>query len=60
MIRAGAVAKQVIVELESLGVDIKTGATGDVADAAKAAFSGRTLDSYYTAGKHAVLCELTL
>lgn len=51
MIRAGAVAKQVIVELESMGVDIKTGATGDVADAAKAAFVNRTLDDYYTEGK---------
>ena len=53
MIRAGAVAKQVIVELESMGVDIKTGTTGDLADAAKAAFAGRTLDDYYTEG----MCE---
>lgn len=53
MIRAGAVAKQVIVELESMGVDIKTGATGDIADAAKAAFAGRTLDDYYTEGRFA-------
>jgi hypothetical protein len=56
MIRAGAIAKQVIVELESMGVDIKTGATGDIADAAKAAFAGRTLDSYYTEGEHPLLC----
>ena len=51
MIRAGAVAKQVIVELESMGVDIKSGATGDLADAAKAAFVNRTLNDYYTEGK---------
>ena len=53
MIRAGAIAKQVIVELEGLGVDIKTGATGAVATAAKAAFTNRTLDSYYKSGEHA-------
>jgi hypothetical protein len=52
MIRAGAVAKQVIVELESMGVDIKSGATGDLADAAKAAFANRTLNDYYTEGKY--------
>ena len=50
MARAGAVAKQVIVELESMGIDIKNGTTGDLADAAKAAFAGRTLDDYYTEG----------
>ncbi len=55
MIRAGAVAKQVIVELESMGVDIKNGTTGDLAVAAKAAFAGRTLDDYYTEGKFAHL-----
>jgi len=51
MIRAGAVAKQVIAELEELGVDIKEGATGDIAAAAKEAFAGRTLDDYYTEGE---------
>lgn len=54
MIRAGAIAKQVINELKTLGVDIKTGATGETATKAKAAFVGRTVDSYYTAGKHVV------
>ena len=53
MARAGAVAKQVIVELESMGIDIKNGTSGDLADAAKAAFAGRTLDDYYTEG----MCE---
>ena len=52
MIRAGAVAKKVIIELEELGVDIKTGATGTIAETAKAAFVGRTLDDYYTSGEH--------
>ena len=52
MIRAGAIAKQVITELEAMGVDIKDGATGDVAAAAKQAFAGRTLSDYYTEGKH--------
>jgi hypothetical protein len=55
MIRAGAVAKQVIDELKSLGVDIKTGATGALATTAKAAFAGRTLDSYYTKGEYQCL-----
>ena len=53
MARAGAVAKRVIVELESMGIDIKNGTTGDLADAAKAAFAGRTLDDCYTEG----MCE---
>jgi hypothetical protein len=53
MIRAGAIAKQVIVELEGLGVDIKAGATGTIAADAKAAFTNRTLDSYYKSGEHA-------
>ena len=50
-VRAGAVAKRVLVELESMGIDTMNGSTGDVADAAKAAFAGRTLDDYYTEGK---------
>ena len=52
MIRAGAVAKQVIDELVTLGVDIKTGATGDLATTAKARFAGKTLDDYYKSGEH--------
>lgn len=51
MIRSGAIAKRVIDELEVLGCDTKTGCTGDVADAAKSAFTGRTLADYYTEGK---------
>mmetsp|Transcript_8174 Transcript_8174/g.12124 ORF Transcript_8174/g.12124 Transcript_8174/m.12124 type:complete len:191 (-) Transcript_8174:148-720(-) len=51
MIRAGAVAKKVLMELEDLGVDTSTGATGATAEAAKAAFAGRTLDDYYTEGR---------
>jgi hypothetical protein len=52
MIRAGAVAKQVIDELVGLGVNIKTGATGALASTAKDQFAGRTLDDYYKAGEH--------
>lgn len=53
MIRAGAIAKLVIKELEGLGVDIKTGAGSNAALAAsaKAAFAGRVLNDYYIAGK---------
>ncbi|KAL3775325.1 hypothetical protein HJC23_003146 [Cyclotella cryptica] len=51
MIRAGAVAKQVVSELKSMGVDISTGASGALAAQAKAAFAGRTLSDYYTEGK---------
>jgi hypothetical protein len=50
MARAGAIAKRVIDELTGLGVDIKTGATGALADAAKAAFAGRELKDYYLEG----------
>lgn len=50
MIRAGAVAKQVVAELQGMGVNISTGASGALAAQAKAAFAGRTLSDYYTAG----------
>lgn len=50
MVRAGAIARQVLNELEEMGCDTKTGCTGSVATAAKAAFSKRTLDDYYTEG----------
>ena len=50
MIRAGAVAKQVVDELKEIGVDISTGASGTLAAQAKAAFAGRTLSDYYTEG----------
>ncbi len=51
MVRAGAVAKLVLEELEGLGCDTSTGCDGSTADAAKAAFAGRTLEDYYTEGK---------
>ena len=38
-------------ELEQLGVDTTNGSTGSIAEAAKAAFAGRTLSDYYTEGK---------
>ena len=50
MIRAGAIAKRVLKELESMGIDVKNGSTGEVADKAKEAFAGRTLSDYYTEG----------
>lgn len=49
MIRAGAIAKQVIDELEGMGCDTKVGCPD--MDAAMSAFEGRTLDHYYTEGK---------
>lgn len=44
-------AKQVIKELEEMGVDTTNGSTGDIAAAAKAAFADRTLSDYYTEGE---------
>jgi hypothetical protein len=52
MVRAGAVAKQVIEELESLGCDIKLGCPNNTA--AIDAFRGRRLSNYYTEGNYAV------
>ena len=52
MIRASAIAKQVMKELEFMGVDVNNGSTGEVAEKAKAAFAGRSLTDYYTEGKH--------
>jgi len=51
MARAGAIAKRVLDELTSLGVDTTNGSTGAVADAAKLAFAGRQLKDYYLEGK---------
>jgi len=51
MIRAGAIAKKVIQELEDMECDTTTGCTGAVADTARATFAGRTLNDYYTEGK---------
>jgi alkaline phosphatase len=48
MTRAGAIARQVIDELESLGCDTMEGCP-DNADAMEA-FEGRSLSDYYTEG----------
>ena len=51
MVRAGAIGKQVVRELEELGCDIQAGcADSDVGAAAREAFANRTLDDYYTEG----------
>ena len=49
MTRAGAVAKQVIQELEELGCNITTGCPNNTL--AMDGFRGRTLDDYYTEGR---------
>jgi alkaline phosphatase len=49
MVRAGAIARRVIDELETMGCDTKTGCP-DLAVAAET-FQGRTLADYYTEGK---------
>lgn len=49
MVRAGAIAKQVVDELEAAGCDVATGCP-DLA-AVDGLFSGRTLSDYYTEGK---------
>lgn len=49
MIRAGAIAKSILDELEGMGCDTKMGCPS--MDAATAAFAGRTLDDYYTEGQ---------
>lgn len=52
MIRAGAIAKLVIDELEDMGCDTKTGcANSNVGDRVLKAFKGRSLAHYYTEGK---------
>ena len=54
MIRAGAIAKLVLQELEDMGCDTKTGcADSDTGDAVMNAFAGRTLSDYYTEGTYA-------
>lgn len=51
MIRAGAIAKLVLAELEDMGCDTKTGCpNSDVGDAVMEVFAGRTLSDYYTEG----------
>jgi hypothetical protein len=49
MVRAGAIGRKVVNELESIGCDIKAGCVGNTA--AMARFEGRTLEDYYTEGK---------
>lgn len=49
MIRAGAVARKVLMELEDMGCNTTDGCP-NMAEAAKAAFAGRTLSDYYTEG----------
>jgi hypothetical protein len=49
MVRAGAIARQIIDELEELGCDTKEGCPG--LKEALDAFEGRTLEDYYTEGK---------
>lgn len=53
MIRAGAIAKRVVEELEALGCNTKIGCPDHAS--AIAAFSNRTLDDYYTEGTVATL-----
>lgn len=51
MIRAGAIAKKILTELQGMGIDTKVGAKGTAKAAeAKAAFKGRALKDYYTEG----------
>lgn len=50
MIRAGAIAKKIVQELESIGCDIKEGCAGNAA--ASALFEGRVLADYYTEGMY--------
>jgi uncharacterized membrane protein YeaQ/YmgE (transglycosylase-associated protein family) len=53
MIRAGAIARKVVNELEELGCNIAAGCVGNTA--AMARFEGRTLADYYTEGKYMML-----
>lgn len=51
MVRAGAIARRVLNELEALGIDTKKGSPGTPqAAAALNAFRNRTLADYYTEG----------
>jgi alkaline phosphatase len=49
MVRAGAIAKRVVTELERMGCDIATGCPDNIA--AQERFAGRVLADYYTEGK---------
>ena len=51
MIRAGAVAKKVIAELNEMGCYTEYGCEGKDAERAREKFANRTLDDYYTEGK---------
>ena len=51
MIRAGAIARQILDELESIGCDTKTGCRdSEVGDQALELFRDRALSDYYTEG----------
>jgi hypothetical protein len=58
MVRAGAIGRRVVDELEEMGCDTKKGCP-DMRDAVRA-FSGRTLRDYYTEGKPCHPCDLLL
>jgi len=53
MVRAGAIARQVLDELEEMGIDTKNGNKDDteLVQKARERFVGRTLSDYYTEGK---------
>lgn len=51
MVRAGAIARKVIDELEAMGCDTMVGCPdSDIGDMALTSFAGRTLADYYTEG----------
>jgi hypothetical protein len=58
MVRAGAIARKVVNELESIGCDIAAGCVGNTA--AMARFEGRTLADYYTEGMYLTCTVLSL
>jgi hypothetical protein len=58
MVRAGAIARKVVNELESIGCDIAAGCVGNTA--AMARFEGRTLADYYTEGMYSTQLVLSL
>jgi hypothetical protein len=49
MVRSGAIARQVLDELEEMGCDTSMGCM-DMEQTAKDKFAGRTLADYYTEG----------
>ena len=51
MIRAGAIARKVLDELEEMGCNTKIGCA-DMAEEMETKFKGRTLEDYYTEGSY--------